>query len=67
MRCQDSRGTIEVVISHGWPGSVVEFLDVIGPADRSGRPWRRSSGHFAAMEEPDVFVADLRVFSCKLV
>ena len=29
-----------LVISHGWPGSVVEFLDMIGPADRARRPRR---------------------------
>ena len=23
-----------LILTHGWPGSVVEFLDVIGPADR---------------------------------
>jgi epoxide hydrolase len=25
------RGAMPLVLSHGWPGSVVEFLDVIGP------------------------------------
>ena len=30
-----------LVITHGWPGSVVEFFDVLGPLDRSGRPRRR--------------------------
>ncbi|HMD45887.1 MAG TPA: epoxide hydrolase, partial [Acidimicrobiales bacterium] len=25
------RGALPLVVTHGWPGSVVEFLDVIGP------------------------------------
>ena len=29
------------MITHGWPGSVVEFLEVIGPLTRPGRPRRR--------------------------
>ena len=32
---------LPLVITHGWPGSVVEFLDVLGPADRSGGARRR--------------------------
>jgi Epoxide hydrolase N terminus len=28
-----------LILTHGWPGSVAEFLDVIGPADQAaGRP-----------------------------
>ena len=30
-----------LIITHGWPGSVVEFTKVIEPLDRSDRPWRR--------------------------
>jgi hypothetical protein len=37
---------LPLMLLHGWPGSIVEFLDVIGPA----------------AEEPDLFVADVRAF-----
>ncbi len=29
-------GALPLVLTHGWPGSVVEFLDVIGPLTRPG-------------------------------
>ena len=32
---------LPLVLTHGWPGSVVEFLDVIGPAHRPAGPRRR--------------------------
>ena len=30
------RGAFPLVLTHGWPGSVVEFLDVIEPLNRAG-------------------------------
>ncbi|MCG5215328.1 epoxide hydrolase family protein [Streptosporangium sp. KLBMP 9127] len=34
VRSQDP-GAIPLIVTHGWPGSVVEFLDVIGPLSES--------------------------------
>ncbi|WP_348538537.1 hypothetical protein [Streptomyces albus] len=28
------------MLTHGWPGSVLEFLEVLGPADRPPRARR---------------------------
>ena len=37
---------LPLLISHGWPGSIVEFLDVIEPLrDRSARRARRDAFH----------------------
>ena len=34
-------GALPLLLVHGWPGSIVEFLDVIGPLSRSRGPrWR---------------------------
>ena len=33
-----------LLLIHGWPGSIVEFLHVIGPLSDPGQPWSRSSG-----------------------
>ena len=30
-----------LVLTHGWPGSIVEFLEVIGPLIDPGVAWRR--------------------------
>ena len=37
---------LPLVITHGWPGIVVEFLDVHRPADRPGRARRRRADAF---------------------
>lgn len=50
---------LPLVLTHGWPGSFVEFLDVIGPPtdDVEDR-----GGHFAALEEPQLLTDDVRTF-----
>ena len=35
---------LPLIITHGWPGSVIEFMKIIGPPDRSDRPWRQGRG-----------------------
>ncbi len=37
-------GGLPIVLTHGWPGSVVEFLKVIGSIDGSDKPWRKGRG-----------------------
>ena len=31
---------LPIIITHGWPGSVVEQLKLVDPLDQSHRPWR---------------------------
>ena len=35
---------LPVIITHGWPGSVIEQLKVIGPLTDPDRPWRQRGG-----------------------
>ena len=35
---------VPLVLTHGWPGSIVEFLEVIEPAHRPDRPRRQRRG-----------------------
>jgi epoxide hydrolase len=71
------RDALPLVVTHGWPGSFVEFLDVIEPLTDPRVAIRRYAeaannithwtdfeirGHFAAMEVPDLFVRDVREF-----
>lgn len=49
---------LPLIMTHGWPGSVVELLQTIGPLD--------SGGHFPAWEEPELFSAEVRAASHSL-
>jgi pimeloyl-ACP methyl ester carboxylesterase len=85
---------LPLVLTHGWPGSIIEFLEVIRPltdptayggvADdaflpkelqRPSRRWAEKrfrdirywnepdrGGHFAAFEQPSLFVDEVRAF-----
>ena len=33
---------LPLIVNHGWPGSVIEQLKIIGPTDRSDCAWRRA-------------------------
>ena len=35
-RCSSIPDALPLVLTHGWPGSVIEFLDVIGPLNEAG-------------------------------
>ncbi len=35
---------LPIIVTHGWPGSVVEQLKIIDPLDQSHRPWRERVG-----------------------
>ena len=58
-------GAMPLIITHGWPGSVVEFWDrrFAEQSDTIVR-WTEfgRGGHFAAMEAPDLLVGDVREF-----
>ena len=41
-----------LLLSHGWPGSVIEYLDVIAPADRTGRPGPRPRSTWSSRRCP---------------
>jgi hypothetical protein len=55
-----------LLITHGWPGSVIEMLDVIGPTSLGlievdqVRIHFPCPTHFAAWEEPEIFARELR-------
>jgi epoxide hydrolase len=63
-----------LILTHGWPGSIVEYLDVIGPLS-DPRAYERDpadafhlvvpslpGGHYAAHQEPDLYTSDVRRF-----
>jgi len=68
------QGATPCVMTHGWPGSVIEFIKVIDPlVDPVGHGGEASDalelvipslpargGHFAAYEAPAEFVAEVR-------
>ena len=35
---------LPVIVTHGWPGSLIEQLKIIDPLDQSHGPWRESVG-----------------------
>ena len=35
---------LPVIITHGWPGSIIEQLKIIDPLTESDRPWRQRGG-----------------------
>jgi len=66
---------LPLIMTHGWPGSVIELLEVVGPLTdpTAPRSWVEKSypnliyfnevdkgGHFAAWEEPELFATELR-------
>ena len=52
---------LPLIMTHGWPGSVIELLDTVGPlTDLSYFNEVDKGGHFAAWEEPDVFAGEMR-------
>ena len=32
---------LPLIITHGWPGSIIEQIKIIGPADQPHRAWRK--------------------------
>ncbi len=54
-----------LIITHGWPGSVVEFRHIIEPLAHPERFGGNVEDAFAALEAPDHFIADLRDFARK--
>jgi pimeloyl-ACP methyl ester carboxylesterase len=65
---------LPLIITHGWPGSVIELLGVVGPlTDPAAHGWvekvypslsyfheAAKGGHFAAWEEPELFATEIR-------
>ena len=57
-----------LLLTHGWPGSVVEFRKVIGPltdpvayGGHAADAFRLDKGgHFAALEQPGAFTGEVR-------
>ena len=37
---------LPLIVTHGWPGSVIEQLKIIDPLDQSNGTWRKRSGCF---------------------
>ncbi|GAA3861672.1 epoxide hydrolase family protein [Streptomyces sp. NPDC003328] len=63
------RDATPLIVTHGRPGSIVEFLDIVGARHRAERTenivrWTEfdRGGHFAALEEPDLLIDDVRAF-----
>ena len=51
----------DALMTHGWPGSVIDLLETVGPlTDPTGTSTRSTGGHFAAWEEPELFSTELR-------
>jgi Epoxide hydrolase N terminus len=47
---------LPLIMTHGWPGSVIELLETVGPlTDLSYFNEVDKGGHFAAWEEPELF------------
>ena len=44
-------GALPLIMTHGWPGSVVEFLEVIGPLTDPGQPCVMISGRAPSSAE----------------
>lgn len=71
---------IPLVLIHGWPGSIIEFLDAVYPGEllQTPRAWAEKrynlvhytvaerGGHFAALENPQWFAADVIAFGQRL-
>ena len=51
---------LPLIVTHGWPGSVIEQLKIIDPLDQSHGAWRERVGRFPS---GDTVAAGLRVFS----
>ena len=49
---------LPLIVTHGWPGSVVEQLKIIDPLDQSHGPWRERVGRVPSGDPVD---AGLRV------
>ena len=54
-------GALPLLLTHGWPGSVIEFLKVIGPLT-DPQAHGGDAADAPAFEQPDVFVEELRAF-----
>ena len=51
---------LPLLLAHGWPGSILEFLKIIGPAHRSGRAWRRRARRLPRDRAVDARLRPLR-------
>ncbi len=51
---------LPLVLTHGWPGSVAEFLDIIGPLTDPGVPRRRPEGRLPPCDPGDPWLRVLR-------
>ena len=50
---------LPLIVTHGWPGSIIEQLKIIDPLDQSHGAWRKRIGRFPSGDSVD---AGLRVF-----
>ena len=50
---------LPLIVTHGWPGSIIEQLKIIDPLTESDRAWRHRSGR---LRRRDPVAAGLRVF-----
>ncbi len=50
---------LPLIVTHGWPGSVIEQLKIVDPLTESHRAWRQRFGRFRCGDPID---AGLRVF-----
>ena len=50
---------LPMILTHGWPGSVLEFVKVIGPLTDPNGQWRTGGGRLRCRDSLD---AGLRVF-----
>ena len=50
---------LPVIVTHGWPGSIIEQLKIVDPLDQSDGAWRQGIGRFRCGDSVD---AGLRVF-----
>ena len=49
-----------LIVSHGWPGSLIEQLKIIEPLTDPPANEAERGGHFAAWEQPQLFAEELR-------
>ena len=50
---------LPLIMTHGWPGSVIELLETVGPLDRSDRARRKRRGRIPSCA---AVIARLRLF-----
>jgi hypothetical protein len=47
------KNALPLIVTHGWPGSVVEQLKIVDPLDQSHGTWRERFGRFPSGDPVD--------------